>query len=338
MTERDKSIILSHGSGGSMTRDLVEGVFLKAFSNEFLGPLNDQAVFAPPEGRVAFTTDSFVVKPRFFPGGDIGKLAVCGTVNDLAVGGARPLYLSAGFIIEEGLSLAELSRVVESMARTAREEGVMIVTGDTKVVERGSADGLFINTAGVGVVPKGTTLDPGTIRPGDAVIVSGTMGDHGIAVMTEREGMDLVVPVQSDCAPLWTLVSTVLEASGGVRAMRDPTRGGLATVLNEFAGSSSTAIVVDERAVPVRESVAGACEILGFDPLYLANEGKVVVVVDRGSAEDVVKAMRTHPLGRDAAIVGQVEKAPAGKVMVETPVGSRRVVEMLSGEQLPRIC
>ena len=336
--ERDKTILLAHGSGGSYSRRLTEDVFAKAFDNPLLAPLNDQAVFCLPAKKLAFTTDSYVVKPIFFPGGDIGKLSVCGTINDLAVGGAEPVYLSASFIIEEGLSMDELKRVVDSMAKTARDAGVSIVTGDTKVVERGKGDKLFINTAGIGVI-HGPELTPMNIRPGDKVVVSGTMGDHGIAIMTHREGIRMDSPVESDCAPLHTLAMDIISAAPtGVRAMRDPTRGGLATVLNEFAASSGCCISIREEDLPVKDAVRGACEILGFDPLYLANEGKLVVVVSSPEAKAALAAMRAHPLGKDAAIIGTVSDGPKGKVLLETSIGNTRIIDMLSGEQLPRIC
>lgn len=335
---KNGKILLGHGSGGTLSRNLVEGLFLEAFKNPLLEDLNDQAVFELTNSRVAFTTDSYVVNPLFFAGGDIGKLAVCGTINDLAVGGAEPLYLSASFILEEGLSFEELRRVVDSMALTARDAGVSIVTGDTKVVERGKGDKLFINTAGIGVVKDGLDLSPARIRPGDRVIVSGFIGDHGIAVMAHREGLQMDIQVSSDCAALHGLVREVLAASNGVRAMRDPTRGGLATILNEFAAQSGCGIVIEEEAVPVRDEVRGACELLGFEPLYLANEGKLVTVVSPDTAVAVLDAMRSHPLGRDAAIVGTVIDEPRGKVLLETTIGSKRIIDMLAGEQLPRIC
>ena len=331
-------ILLAHGGGGLLSRKLIEDVFLRAFSNRYLDPLNDQAILSVKAERLAFTTDSYVVNPIFFPGGDIGKLAVCGTVNDLAVGGASPLYLSASFIIEEGLPFDELDRVVQSMADTAKEAGVEIVTGDTKVVERGKGDRLFITTTGIGAVNGPVNLSPSLIRPGDVIIVSGAIGDHGIAILTHREGIRMDVPVQSDCAPLHSLTADMLNASEGIRAMRDPTRGGLATVLNEFALSCACAMVIDEDKIPVREAVRGACEILGFDPLYLANEGKLVAVVSPDAAPAVLKAMRRNPLGRDAAVIGTVNAAPDGKVLLETSIGNRRIIDMLSGEQLPRIC
>lgn len=331
-------ILLAHGSGGKLSQQLVQELFLKAFHNELLAPLNDQAVFSLTSSRHAFTTDSFVVKPIFFPGGDIGKLAVCGTINDLAMGGAEPLYLSASFIIEEGTSYKDLERVVKSMANTARDAGVPIVTGDTKVVERGKGDGIFINTAGIGVIHNGTTLSPGNIRPGDAIIVSGTMGDHGITIMTHRDGLQMDVPVESDCAPLHGLVKSVLSSSDGVRAMRDPTRGGLATTLNELAASSGCGMLIREEDVPLRSEVRGACEILGFDPLYLANEGKLIAIVSPDSAHAVLDAVKDHPLGRDAAVIGTVKEAPKGKVLLETSLGVTRMLDMLAGEQFPRIC
>ncbi|HHL39789.1 MAG TPA: hydrogenase expression/formation protein HypE [Deltaproteobacteria bacterium] len=334
-----KRILLSHGSGGRLSRELVERVFLRHFDNELLAPLDDQAVFGVGASRLAFTTDSYVIDPLFFPGGDIGRLSVCGTVNDLAVGGAEPLYLSAAFIIEEGLELDVLERVVESMAAAARGAGVKVVTGDTKVVERGKGDGLFINTAGVGVVRDGVELSPGRIAPGDRVIVSGALGDHAVAVLTRREGLEMDAPVESDCAPLNGLVAEILDEAGPeVKAMRDPTRGGLATVLNEFAAASGRGVLVREEAVPVREAVRGACEMLGFDPLYLANEGKVVVVAAEEAAERIVGRMRSHELGRDAAVIGEVTAENAGRLIVETCIGNRRIADMLSGEQFPRIC
>ena len=338
MDRENKTVLLAHGSGGSYSRRLTEEVFAKAFDNPLLAPLNDQAIFTLPAKKIAFTTDSFVVKPIFFPGGDIGKLSVCGTINDLAVGGAEPMYLSASFIIEEGLGMDELKRVVESMAATARAAGVSIVTGDTKVVERGKGDKLFINTAGIGVV-NGPELTPANIKPGDVVIVSGTMGDHGIAIMTHREGIMMDSPVESDCAALHTLTMKIIAAApSGVRAMRDPTRGGLATVLNELAASSGCCNTIRENDLPVKEAVRGACELLGFDPLYLANEGKLVAVVSSEDAGRALSAMKAHPLGMDAAVIGTVAEGPKGKVLLETSIGNRRIIDMLSGEQLPRIC
>ncbi len=335
---QNKNILLSHGSGGKLSHSLIEEVFLRAFKNPLLEALNDQAVFSLPSSRLALTTDSYVVNPIFFPGGDIGKLAVSGTINDLAVGGAEPVYMSVSFIIEEGLSFDELERVVRSMADTAAGSNVAIVTGDTKVVERGKGDKLFINTTGIGIVRDGIELGPSKIRPGDAVIVSGTIGDHGVAVLTHREGIRMEIPVESDCAPLDGLVQRILSSSKGVKAMRDPTRGGLATILNEFASQSALGIVIDEENIPVRDEVRGACEILGFDPLYLANEGKLVAVVSHDSVHDVLHAMKGHPLGKDATIIGTVVEEPKSKVLLETSIGNRRILDMLAGEQLPRIC
>jgi len=337
-TTEDKKILLGHGSGGLLSHALISDVFLKAFTNPLLSPLNDQAIFSLPPARVAFTTDSYVVSPIFFPGGDIGKLSVCGTINDLVVGGARPLYLCASFIIEEGYSIKALEKIALSMAATAREAGVLIVTGDTKVVERGKGDGVFINTAGIGIVPDGLELGPELIRPGDVVIASGTIGDHGIAIMTHREGIEMDVPVTSDCAPLHSLVEDMLSCGAGLKAMRDPTRGGVATILSEFALASGCGFIIRETSVPVKDAVRGACELLGFDPLYLANEGKLIAVVSRENADKTLEAMRKNPLGRDAAIIGEVIEKPAGLVLLETSIGNRRILDMLSGEQLPRIC
>ncbi len=335
---RDERIALSHGSGGRLTHHLIEDMFLRFFDDPILQELNDQAIFRSPSSRIAFTTDSYVVNPIFFPGGDIGKLSVCGTVNDLVVGGAEPLYMSVSFIIEEGLPVTDLERIVASMAETSRKTGIRIVTGDTKVVERNKGDKIFINTTGIGVVRDGIDLSPRHIKPGDVIIVSGTIGDHGIAILTHREGIGMETPVESDCAPLNGLVRDILDGSDGIRAMRDPTRGGLATVLNEFAHQCGLCILVKEEDVPVRDEVRGACEILGFDPLYLANEGKIVVVASEDEASGILDAMRKNPLGREASIIGRVLKEPERKVLIETPVGNRRILDMPSGEQLPRIC
>jgi hydrogenase expression/formation protein HypE len=338
-THADKKILLGHGSGGLLSRNLINDIFLHAFSNPALAPLNDQAILEIRTKRLAFTTDSYVVHPIFFPGGDIGKLSVCGTINDLAVGGATPLYLSASFIIEEGLPLSDLEGIASSMAGAARDAGVAIVTGDTKVVERGKGDKVFINTAGIGVLDDSVNLSPSNISPGDCVIVSGYMGDHGIAILTHRQGIQMDVPVESDCAALHTLTRDILlRSSNGVKAMRDLTRGGLATILNEFAIDSGASIVIEEDLIPVREAVKGACEILGFDPLYLANEGKIAVIVARECAEEVLKAMKGNPFGRDSAIIGSVEKEPKARLILSTSIGNKRILDMLSGEQLPRIC
>jgi hydrogenase expression/formation protein HypE len=337
---RETHVTLSHGSGGKAMHDLIEAVFLRAFDNPFLAAREDQAVFSVDgASRLALTTDSYVVKPLFFPGGDIGKLAVHGTVNDLAVSGAEPLYLSAGFILEEGLEIAVLERVVASMREAAEEAGVRIVTGDTKVVERGKADGLYVNTAGVGVLRREATLSAERIRPGDVVLVSGPVGDHGTAVLIARGDLDLECDLESDTAPLHGLVRVLLDAAPeGTRALRDATRGGVATVLVEMALRAEGCIVLDETAVPVRPEVRGACEILGLDPLYVANEGKLVAVVAPDAAEAALSALRGHPLGREAAVIGEVRATPAGMVFLRTVSGGTRVVDMLAGEQLPRIC
>ena len=340
---RDANINMSHGSGGKAMRDLIEDVFVGAFDNPALAALEDQAVFPLSRfvalgDRLAFTTDSYVVDPLFFPGGDIGTLAVAGTVNDLAMSGATPLFLSCGMVLEEGLPVETLRRVAASMKRIADLAGVSIVTGDTKVVERGSADKLFINTAGIGVVPRGVSISATNARPGDKVIINGTLGDHGVAILIARNQLALEADVASDCQPLGGLVAAMLAATPGIHCLRDATRGGVATVLNEFALSSNVAFRIHESAVPMREEVRGACEILGLDPLYLANEGKLVAVVAPEDAECVLAAMRAHPAGANAAIIGEVTEQPAGVVVLHTGFGGQRIVDMLVGEQLPRIC
>jgi len=404
MTTDSDRILLAHGSGGELSHELVERLFLRYFDNLILAHLDDSAVVEvgggmqeargkkqeaefvrpascilhpascilhpDPDARLAFTTDSYVVSPIFFPGGDIGKLAVCGTVNDLAMSGATPFYLSAGFILEEGLELADLERVVASMAATAQVAGVQIVTGDTKVVDRGKADRLFINTAGIGVVPVGVEISGDQVRPGDVIILSGTIGDHGMTIMSQREGLRFDSPLESDCAPLNGLVAAMLDAlpspfppriggdregAGGPRGglppqswggqrgaaihcLRDPTRGGLATALNEVAGKSGVGIEIEEQAVPVRDAVRAACELLGLDPLYVANEGKLVAFVAPEVADEVLAAVRAHEYGREAAIIGRVTAEHAGRVVLRTALGARRILDMLVGEQLPRIC
>lgn len=343
----EDTILLAHGSGGRLSHELVEQLFVRHFANPTLLPLDDSAVvqISRPDGpaaevRLAFTTDSYVVSPLFFPGGDIGRLAVCGTVNDLAMSGAQPLWLSAGFIIEEGLPLSDLERVVTSMSATAGQAGVQIVTGDTKVVERGSADRLFINTAGIGVVPHGVQIAGDRARRGDAVIISGTVGDHGMTIMTQREGLRFQSPLESDCAPLNGLVQGLLEAvpPETVHCLRDPTRGGLATTLNELAGRSGVGIEIEEMALPVRKAVRGACELLGLDPLYVANEGKMIAIVAPEVSRTTVNVLRQHEYGREAAIIGHVTAAHPGRVVLCTMLGVRRILDMLAGEQLPRIC
>ena len=336
VTLEDK-ILLAHGSGGKLAHELVEKSFVKALANPFLAKLDDSAVF-DLSGRLAFTTDSYVVSPIFFPGGDIGKLAVCGTVNDLAMSGAKPLYLSLAFIIEEGLPQAELNKIVESTQRAAQEAEVQIVTGDTKVVNRGSADKLFINTAGVGVIPEGVDISGSKAIPGDKVILSGTIGDHGIAVLSQREGLSFSTQLESDCAPLNGLVAAMLAASPNIHCLRDPTRGGLATTLNELAKQSKVGIRIEEEKIPVREEVLAACEMLGFDPLYVANEGKLVAIVPAEVADKVLEAMRENQYGRDAAIIGEVSQEHPGRVVMKTCLGASRIVDMLVGDLLPRIC
>ncbi len=335
---REERITMAHGAGGKATHTLVGALFLAAFRNPLLEPLEDQAVFQVNGSRLALTTDSFVVSPLFFPGGNIGDLAVNGTVNDLAVSGARPLYLTAGFILEEGFPVADLKRIVESMASAAGTAGVSIVTGDTKVVQRGKADGCFINTSGVGVIDRSISLGAASIRPGDAVLVSGPVGDHGVTIMIARGELDILADVASDTAPLHGLIDCLLDAIPGVRCLRDATRGGVATILNEYAAAANLAIVVDESAVPVRGTVRGACEVLGIDPLYAACEGRLVAVVAGETAEAALSALRAHPLGEGAAIIGTVKEDPPGLVLLKTQFGGTRVVDMLVGDPLPRIC
>ncbi|MGO9173817.1 MAG: hydrogenase expression/formation protein HypE [Rhodomicrobium sp.] len=337
------TVTLAHGGGGKAMKDLIDDVFVSAFDNPALAPLEDQARFdmaalAALGDRLAFTTDSFVVDPLIFPGGDIGKLAVCGTVNDLAVGGAVPLYLSCAMIIEEGVSVDALRQIASSMAATAREAGVTIVTGDTKVVGKGACDKVFITTAGIGVIREGVNLSAAGARPGDAILVNGQLGDHGAAILGARGDMALDSPIESDCAALNGLIGALLDAAPGLRFMRDATRGGIATVLNEIAAASQAAIEIDEVSTPIREDVRGFCEILGLDPLYLANEGKIVAVVPAGEADAALSAMRAHEHGAGACIIGQVSAGEPGRVTMKSVFGGRRIVDMLVGEQLPRIC
>ena len=332
------TILLGHGSGGKLSADLVRDIFLPAFQNPALARLDDQAIFEINGSRFALTTDSFVVKPLFFPGGDIGSLAVHGTVNDLAMGGAQPLFLSAAFIIEEGLSMGVLRRVVNSLQRAAEAAGVQVVTGDTKVVEKGSGDGLFINTTGLGIVRDGIEMSANRARPGDKILLSGFIGDHGIAILAQREGLQFESAIESDSAPLHTLVADMLQASRAIRCMRDPTRGGLSSALNEIAAQSQVGIELEENTIPVREEVRGACELLGLDPLYVANEGKLTAIVDPKATDELLAAMRRHPLGRHSQIIGTVDDKNAGLVTMCTTLGTTRIVDMLAGDQLPRIC
>lgn len=340
---RDSIITLAHGSGGKAMRDLIDDVMVSNFDNPTLAQLEDQATFdlaalMKSGDRLAFTTDSYVVDPLFFPGGDIGKLAVNGTVNDLAVSGAKPLYLTCSLILEEGFAIETLRQIIQNMKVAADEAGVQIVTGDTKVVHRGAADKLFINTAGIGVIRTGVNCSAHQLQPGDAVIINGELGNHGAAILVARGELALETEIESDCQALNGLVDAILAVCPQVRAMRDATRGGLATVLNEFAQSSDVGIRLDEMALPVREEVNGFCELLGLDPLYLANEGKLVVVVPGTEAETVVAAMRSHPTGRDACMIGEVVASLPGVVQLQTRLGAGRIVDMLVGDQLPRIC
>ena len=334
----DDYILLAHGNGGKFTSRLIQNCFLPYLKDPALNQLNDQAIVEVQNCRIAFTTDSFVVHPLFFPGGDIGKLAVCGTVNDLAVGGAIPLYVSVGFIIEEGVALADISKISASLSAAAAEAGVRIVTADTKVVEKGACDKLFINTSGIGIVSRDVDFGPHRVRPGDKIILSGYLGDHGVAILSSREGIAFETSIISDCAPLNLLVSDLLPHAHALRAMRDPTRGGLGTLLNEIARQSGTGMTIYEELLPVREEVQGVCEILGLDPLYLPNEGKLVAFVEAEHAEVILQAMRQNPLGRDARIIGETMDKPAGNVIMETRVGGSRMIDMLVAEDLPRIC
>ncbi|NVB83438.1 MAG: hydrogenase expression/formation protein HypE [Kofleriaceae bacterium] len=337
ITSTDR-VLIGHGSGGKLTAELVERMIVPAFTNPALDALDDQAILEVGGGRLAFTTDSYVVSPIFFPGGDIGELAVNGTINDLAVGGARPLALSLAFILEEGMPLADLRRIVESARRAADRAGVSIVTGDTKVVGRGSGDQVFINTSGIGIVPAGVTLGSAQVRAGDAILLSGPIGDHGVAIMAHRAGLDLGGDVASDTAPLHDLAAALLRACPDIHAMRDPTRGGVAATLVEIATRRSLGIEVDEAQIPVREVVRGACELLGLDPLLVANEGKLVAFVPEASAERALEALRAHPLGRHAARIGFVTGEHPSVVELRTPVRGRRILDLPYAEPLPRIC
>lgn len=329
---------LSHGAGGRSMAHLVHELFQAAFDNPFLNQANDQAAFAVEAGRMVMSTDSYVISPLFFPGGDIGSLAVHGTINDVAMSGAVPLYLSAGFILEEGFPLADLARIVASMAAASREAGVPVITGDTKVVERGKADGVFINTAGIGRVPEGVEISGDRARPGDVVIVSGSIGDHGVAVMSQRENLGFGTELVSDSAALHGLVAAMVAACPGLHVLRDPTRGGVAATLNELAHQSGVGMVLEESALPIREAVRGACELLGLDPLYVANEGKLLAIAPEAEAPALLAAMQAHPLGREAAIIGRVIEDDHCFVQMTTSFGGTRVVDWLAGDQLPRIC
>jgi hydrogenase expression/formation protein HypE len=335
---RDELVTLAHGAGGKATRNLVEGLFLEELSNPLLEPLGDSAVLELDGSRLAFTIDSYVVKPLVFPGGNIGELAVNGTVNDLAVAGARPVALSAGFVIEEGFQIAELRQLAASVASAAEFAGVAVAAGDTKVVQRGEADGLYLSTAGIGLVPPDVQLGPGRVQVGDRVLVSGTLADHGVAVMIARGDLALEVELESDTAPIHELAASLLELGGAVRWLRDPTRGGLATALNELAQDAQLCVALDEAALPLRPAVVGACEILGIDPLYVANEGKLVAVVAAEAADEALSRLRALDLGVEAAVVGEIRAEPAELVLLDTALGGTRIVDMLVGDPLPRIC
>ncbi len=332
------NILLAHGSGGKLTHELIEKMFLPQFRNELLEPLHDGAVFTQGGTRFAFSTDSYVINPIFFPGGNIGELAVNGTVNDISMCGARPLYLSAAFIIEEGLPIDDLWKIVLSMQDAAKKAGVLLVTGDTKVVDRGKGDKIFINTSGVGIVDDEVDISPKRLRAGDEIIVNGEIALHGIAIMSVREGLEFETTIRSDTTALNHLVEEMFRTTKNIHVLRDPTRGGIATTLNEIAGQSGLGIVIDEKSIPVRDDVKGACEILGLDPLYIANEGKLLAFVSPEDSEKLLTAMRAHPLGKDSAVIGKVVDSHAGTVVMKSEIGVTRVVDMLTGEQLPRIC
>lgn len=336
---RDRGqVIMGHGSGGKLSQDLISGLFLPPFDNAALRAGNDAGVVDLGPSRLALSTDSHVVWPLFFPGGDIGRLAVCGTVNDVAMMGARPLYLTAGFILEEGLEIGLLEKVVESMQQSAAEAGVQIIAGDTKVVERGKADGLYINTSGVGLIPDQLDIGGALARPGDVVILSGPMGDHGIAVLAARNELGLETEILSDVAPLNHLVAAMLQVSDDIHVLRDPTRGGVGSTLNEIARQSGVSVMLQEQALPVQPAVQAACEMLGFDPLYIANEGRLLAIVGRDEAQKVLEAMRCNQYGEQSAIIGEVQEQPKGRVLLKTAFGSTRIVDLLLGEMLPRIC
>ncbi len=340
---RDDRITLAHGAGGRAMRELIQRLFVSTFDNPILDALEDQAMLPLQDmvqqgDRLAFTTDTYVVHPLFFPGGNIGELAVNGTVNDLAVSGARPRYLACGLVMEEGLPMKTLEQVVTAMKHAADEAGVTIVTGDTKVVERGSADKLFINTTGIGIIPKGIALSAQRAQPGDAIVTNGFIGDHGVAILLARNELSLESNVESDTQPLHDLIAWMLQVCPDIRCIRDATRGGIGTVLNEFATSSGVAMHLKESTIPIRESVRGACEILGLDPLYLANEGKLLAIVPSNRVDDLLSIMKEHPAGKNSAIIGNVEKTPPGTVLLSSHFGGTRIVDMLVGDQLPRIC
>jgi len=335
---KNDCIDLSHGSGGRAMAKLIDQMFLPAFDNPMLSAKNDQACFTVTEGRMVMTTDSYVISPLFFPGGNIGSLAVHGTVNDLAMSGAKPLYLSAGFIIEEGFPLSDLKTIISSMAEAAKQAGVSIVTGDTKVVERGKGDGMFINTTGIGSVPKGIFISGDQAKPGDKVIISGFIGDHGIAILSKRNNLEFTTHIESDSSALNGLVDEMLKEVPQIRCLRDPTRGGVATTLNEWAGQSEVGFIIDEGAIPIRQEVRSACELLGLDPLYIANEGKLLAICPSEQASTLLKKMKHHPLGKNAAVIGEVIEDSCHFVQLRSIFGGSRIIDWLNGEQLPRIC
>ena len=335
---RNDCVNMSHGSGGRSMAQLIEEMFVKHFDNDLLRQANDQASFEVAEGRMVMSVDGHVISPIFFPGGDIGSLSVHGTLNDVAMSGAKPLYLSAGFILEEGYPLADLDRIVASMAKACSDAGVPVITGDTKVVEKGKGDGIFITTTGIGVVPAGVNISGDLARPGDAILVSGSLGDHGVAIMSSRENLEFETTIESDSAALHTLIADMVEAVPNIHCLRDPTRGGLATTLNELTQQSGVGMVIRENDIPVKPAVHAACELLGLDPLYVANEGKLVCICEAGDAQNLLAVMKNHPLGQDAAIIGEVIEDEHGFVQMETGFGGSRIVDWLAGEQLPRIC
>jgi hydrogenase expression/formation protein HypE len=334
----EEKIVLAHGSGGRLTHDLIQKIFLPRFRNPFLEPLDDSARIVNREGAIAFTTDSYVVNPLFFPGGDIGKLAVCGTVNDLSMIGATPSYLSLSLIVEEGFSIDLLKRIVSSIQDTAEEAGVNIVTGDTKVVEHGAADQLFINTSGIGWIRPGIHLSGSNAKPGDRILLNGSIGNHETAVLSQREGLKFNTDISSDCAPLNNLVGKMLDVCPSIRCMRDPTRGGLSTTLNEVASVSNVGMTIEEECIPIHEPIRGICELLGFDPLYLANEGKLIAICPPEEADRLLETMRSHPMGKESQIIGRVTEENPKKVILQTLIGGHRIIDMLTGAQYPRIC
>ncbi len=338
LNTRNGMVDMTHGSGGRAMAQLIEELFVKHFDNDLLRQANDQAVFDVPAGRMVMSTDGHVISPLFFPGGDIGSLSIHGTINDVAMSGAQPLYLSVGFIIEEGFALSELEKIVISMAEAASNAGVAVVTGDTKVVEKGKGDGIFITTTGVGMVPEGIHISGDLAQPGDVILVSGTMGDHGVAIMSSRENLEFETRIQSDSAALHTLIADMVEAVPNIHCLRDPTRGGLATTLNELAQQSAVGMTLYESMIPVNPAVSAACELLGLDPLYVANEGKLICICAQKDSQKVLKIMQAHPLGKQAEIIGEVIDDENGFVQMQTSFGGSRVVDWLVGEQLPRIC